>query len=140
MTEDKNIPVPVVRTVKKNKYATVVHFPHMEYDKVLEILNNIRANKSRRYISRKYDVSCYYLIKILKFFKDCQNTEDIKKIFDDIYEKNHIVKPIDHALNYKNNKEYYKKYSSDRYAKMKQLKLDEINNMYKAEQEILCTM
>ncbi len=123
---------------KKNKFATVIHFPHMEHTIVLDIVRDIKAKKPRRQMSREYDVSCYYIIKILKHFKDCQEVSDVEKIYDDIYTTNHIIKPIDHAKNYHNNKAYYKQYSAMRYKREKQQKLDDIEAMHQAEQDILC--
>jgi len=140
MEEDKSKEIePQIIVIKKNKYPTVVHFPHMKHTIVLDIVNDIKAKKPRRQMAREYDVSCYYLIKILKHFKDCQQIDDVKKVFDDLYTTNHVVKPIDHANNYKNNKAYYQKYSSERYIRLKKEKQDAINDMHRAEQEILCS-
>lgn len=128
-------PIPIV---KKERYATVVHFPHMKHDTMLEIVNDIKAKKPRRQMSREYDVSCYYLGRILKYFKDCQDVADIKNILDDIYIKNHVAKPINHAANYKKNKEYYKQYSARKYKERKAERAVEVVEFHKADQEILC--
>ena len=115
--------VYIVIMVRKNKNPTVVHFPHMEHETILNIIIDVHNKKSRRQISKEYDISCYFITKLIKYFNKCTNTEEIKIILDDIYIKNHIIKPIDCHANYIRYKAYYKKYQSERYQKIKNKKL-----------------
>ena len=127
----------IMESAKKERYDTVVHFPHMENKTVLDIVNDIKAKKPRRQMAREYDVSCYYLSRILKYFKDCQDAADVKNILDDIYTKNHIVKPINHSANYKKNKDYYRKYSARRYQERKDARKAELDAFHQADQDML---
>ena len=89
--------------------------PNLSPKNLLEVKRKREYNMKYSKIKRDYEISYNDILKIVRFFHDCNFESDIIKRLEEIANENRISSDRDYKKNYRKYRDYYLQYSREQY-------------------------
>lgn len=92
----------------------MIKYPNLTSKQIFRIKEKRNAGMTCERLSEHYNISRYYIVKILRIFKDCNSKEDVEELINHIEEDNEHCKIKDNSTNYARYRDYYMGYNRGR--------------------------
>jgi len=89
--------------------------PNISSKELLEVKRKRYMGIKYADLKRQYNISYNDILKICRFFSECNFEEEVNKELERINNENTKLKIIDHKANYQKYKKYYREYSKKQY-------------------------